>query len=103
MEIFTSYHNVLSPLGFTTKENYTAILSNTLGVKQCHYGKLNELFCLSIIPDKEIISASEKINSPSSFTKLEKLSILSIQDVLNQSGISLSDKKTLLIYSKFYV
>lgn len=99
MEVFTSYHNVISPLGFNTKENYSAIINNQLGVKQCRFGKLDELFCLSIIDEQNLNSATEKIKDATLYTKLEKLSILSIQDVLNQSGISLSDSKTLLIYS----
>lgn len=99
MDIFTSYHNIISPLGFTTKENYSALLKDQLGVKPRHLGKLNELFCLAVIDEQKINAASEKIKDAILYTKLEKLSILSIQDVLDQSGISLSDKKTLLIYS----
>jgi 3-oxoacyl-[acyl-carrier-protein] synthase-1 len=99
LEVFTSYHNVISPLGFNTKENYSAILNNQLGVKQCRFGKLDELFCLSIIDEQNLNSASQKIKDATLYTKLEKLSILSVQDVLNQSGISLSDSKTLLVYS----
>lgn len=99
MEVFTSYHNVISPLGFTTKENYSAILNNELGVKPHRLGKLNELFCLSIIDDQQMTSASQKIKDAVLFTKLEKLGILSVQDVLEQSGVSLSDPKTILIFS----
>ncbi len=99
MEVFTSYHNIISPLGFTSKENYSSVLTDKLGVKPCQYGKQNETFCLSIISDEQLNSASQKIKDAVLFSKLEKLSILSIQDVLDQSGISLSDPKTLLIYS----
>ena len=99
MKVFTSYNNVISPLGFSTKENYSAILNNKLGVKSCRFGKLNEEFCLSVIPLQQINSATEKLSDVFLYTKLEKLSILSIQDVLNQSGLSLSNKKNLLIYS----
>ncbi len=99
MEVFTSYHNIISPLGFTTKENYSSVLADKLGVTPCHYGKLNEAFCLSIISEEQLNSASQQIKDAILYSKLEKLSILSIQDVLNQSGLSLSDPKTLLIYS----
>ena len=99
MEVFTSYHNVISPLGFTTKENYSALLNNKLGVKLHRLGKLNGLFCLSVIDEQQLNSASEKIKDALLFTKLERLSIFSIQNVLEQSGVSLADPKTLLIYS----
>jgi 3-oxoacyl-[acyl-carrier-protein] synthase I len=99
VEVFTSYHNIISPLGFSTEENLSALLDNRQGVKQLHFGKQNDLFCLAVIPGEEINSASAQIKEPQRFSKLEKLSILSIEDVLNQSGVSLSDKRTLLIYS----
>lgn len=99
MEIFTSYHNIISPLGFTTKENYSALLNARLGVKPHRLGKQDELFCLSVIDEQKINSAAGKIKDAVLYTKLEKLSILSIADVLDQSGVSLSDPKTLLIYS----
>jgi len=99
VEVFASYHNIISPLGFTTKENYSSLLNNKLGVKSQRFGKLDESFCLSVIDEQKISKASEKIPNHLLFTKLEKLSILSIQDVIEQSGISLSDPKTLLIYS----
>ncbi|HWY09943.1 MAG TPA: beta-ketoacyl synthase N-terminal-like domain-containing protein [Bacteroidia bacterium] len=99
MEVFTSYHNIISPLGFTTKENYSSVLADKLCVKTCRYGKLNEQFCLSIIPDEQLNVASRQIKDALLYSKLEKLSILSIQDVLDRSRLSFSDPKTLLIYS----
>lgn len=97
-EVFTSYNNVISSLGFNTEENLSALLDNRIGVKPHVLGKQNETFCLSLIEEKQhplYFSFSEKPE----YTRLEKLSILSIQDVLNQSGLSLQSKNTLLIYS----
>ncbi len=99
MEIFTSYNNIISPLGFNTEENYSAVSANKLGVKKINFGKLNDLFCLSVISPEAVNEASSQINNSHLFTKLEKLSIISIQNVLNKSGVSLTDKKTTLIYS----
>lgn len=98
-EVFTSYNNIISPLGFTTKDNYAALLNNQSGIKNKSFGKLNDLFCLALIEEEKIKENAAKAGIPSSYTKLETLSILSIQDVLNQSGISLKDKNTLFIYS----
>lgn len=98
-EVYTSYNNIISSLGFSTKENYSALLLNKTGLKPVKLGKLNETFCLSVIDNELIRKAQSDIKNHQLFTKLEKLSILSISDVLNQSGVSLSDPKTLLIYS----
>ncbi|MBN8691699.1 MAG: beta-ketoacyl synthase [Bacteroidetes bacterium] len=98
-EVFTSYNNIISPLGFTTKDNYSALLNNQSGIQNKSFGKLNDLFCLATIQEEKIKEFAVKAGIESGFTKLESLSILSIQDVLNQSGISLKEKNTLLIYS----
>lgn len=98
-EVFTSYNNIISSLGFTTKENYSALLKNQTGLTPIKLGKLNEMFCLSVIDNERIHDAESGIKNPQLYTRLEKLSILSIAEVLNQSGVSLSDPKSLLIYS----
>lgn len=98
-EVFTSYDNVITSLGFNTKDNYSALLQNKIGVKPVILGKLNETFCLSLIAKSAYEEAVDVISEKNLYTRLELLSILSIQDVLNQSGISLSDSKNLLIYS----
>lgn len=98
-EVFTSYDNVISSLGFNTKDNYAALLQDQLGVKPTTFGKLNETFCLSMIQNDLLRKEELTVTDFHQYTKLEKLSLLSIQDVLNQSGITLNDPKNLLIYS----
>lgn len=97
-EIFTSYNNVISSLGFNTEENLSALLDNRIGVKQHTLGKQQETFCLSLIDENENLSFPSDSNK-NPLTRLEKMSILSIQDVLYKSGLSLTSKNTLLIYS----
>jgi 3-oxoacyl-[acyl-carrier-protein] synthase-1 len=99
VEVFTSYHNIVSPLGFTSEENYDAVLNGNTGVKQQTLGKLNETFCLAVISPEKINAFKKNYVGFEKLSKLELLSIISIQNVLERSKISLSDKKTLLIYS----
>ena len=98
-EVYTSYNNIVSSLGFTTKDNLSAIYQNKTGLRPVKFGKQNETFCLSVIDEDLIRQAESSIKDAQLYTKLEKLSIISIKDVLNQSGVSLSDSKSLLIYS----
>lgn len=97
--IFASYTNIISPLGFTTQENYEAITHSQIGVKKIKLPFSEELFCVAKIDDQKIQEHLSEIKDSNTHTKLEQLSILSIQDVLNQSGIDPSDNRTLLIYS----
>lgn len=97
--VYTSYDNVISPLGFSTEDNYKALLNSETGMRSIPFGKKEELFCLSVIDEDKINENFSLLKSNGKYTKLEKLSILSIMDVLNKSGVSLADPKSLLIYS----
>lgn len=97
--IFTSYNNIISPLGFSTQENYQAVSNSIIGVKKIKLPFSQDEFCVAKISDEKIKDHLSQIKNANTQTKLEQLSILSIQDVLNQSGINPKDNRTLLIYS----
>jgi 3-oxoacyl-[acyl-carrier-protein] synthase-1 len=97
--IFTSYNNITSPLGFSTRENYQAVSNSVVGVEKVMLPFSQDIFCVAKIGDEKIQENFSKIKHKDNCTKLEQLSILSIQDVLNQSGINPQDERTLLIYS----
>ncbi len=97
--IFTSYNNIISPLGFSTQENYQAVSNSIIGVKKIKLPFSQDEFCVAKISDDKIQEQLIHIKNAATHTKLEQLSILSIQDVLNQSGINPKDNRTLLIYS----
>jgi 3-oxoacyl-[acyl-carrier-protein] synthase-1 len=97
--IFTSYNNIISPLGFSTQENYQAVSNSQVGVKKIKLSFSQDEFCVAKISDDKIQEQLTHIKNAATHTKLEQLSILSIQDVINQSGINPKDNRTLLIYS----
>jgi 3-oxoacyl-[acyl-carrier-protein] synthase-1 len=97
--VFTSYSNIISPLGFSTQQNYEAIRAGKTGVKKIVLPFSKEPFCVAKIDDAEFEKQVSHIREASTHTRLEALSILSIQDVLNQSGIDPANPRTLLIYS----
>lgn len=97
--IFTSYNNIISPLGFSTQENYQAVSNSIVGVKKIKLPFSQDDFCVAKISDDKIQEHLSEIKHHDTHTKLEQLSILSIQDVINQSGINPKDNRTLLIYS----
>lgn len=97
--IFASFNNIISGLGFSTDENYKAILNSELAVKKTILPFSTETFCVAQINDADLKTRFSSIENTEHYTKLEQLSILSIQDVLAQSGVNPADEKTLLIYS----
>ena len=97
--IFASYTNIISPLGFTTAENYSAVCQSKIAVKKTQLPFSQDEFCIAKMDDDLISKQFSSFGDAHQHTKLEQLSILSIQDVLNQSGINPQDDRTLLIYS----
>ena len=97
--IFASYTNIISPLGFTTAENYSAVCQSKIAVKKTVLPFSQDSFCIAKIEDDFISQQFVPFGNAHEHTKLEQLSIISIQDVLNQSGINPRDERTLLIYS----
>lgn len=97
--IFASYNNITSPLGFNTKQNYDAVCQSKIGVKQQLLPFSKDPFCIAKIESEAITQQFLPFGDVHKHTKLEQLSIISIQDVLTQSGINPQDEKLLLIYS----
>jgi 3-oxoacyl-[acyl-carrier-protein] synthase I len=97
--IFASYNNITSPLGFDTKQNYDAVCQSKIGVKQQHLPFSKDVFCIAKIESEKIADIFKTFGNATKHTKLEQLSIISIQDVIAQSGINPQDEKLLLIYS----
>jgi 3-oxoacyl-[acyl-carrier-protein] synthase-1 len=97
--VFTSYSNIISPLGFTSEENYAAIREGKTGVGKIVLPFSREPFCVAKIGERAFEERAATLRDPSAHTRLEALSILSIQDVLTRSGVDPADKRTLLMYS----
>ncbi|WP_317898303.1 beta-ketoacyl synthase N-terminal-like domain-containing protein [Aurantibacillus circumpalustris] len=99
MGVFFGAHNIISPLGFTSSENFSAVLEAKVGPKK-HNFEFSEkpIYCSKI----NVETLNEKftaLGKPSEYTFLEKMCILSIHDVVTQSGIDLNNKSNLLILS----
>ena len=96
-DIFIASHNITSPIGLTTDENFSNLLKNMSGVQlhndtilsdQPFYGSLFE-------KETEFIKDNRKM----AYTKFEQLLIASISGALENSSIDCSNKNTILIIS----
>jgi 3-oxoacyl-[acyl-carrier-protein] synthase-1 len=88
--------NIISPLGITSKENFAALVEMRSGVRKIEAGVLSpEAVCAAKIDDAVVL----KNNDLKEYTRLEKLLILSVADALSDSGIDITSKDTLIIFS----
>ena len=90
--VYITADSLISSLGKNTQENLKAIREHRSGITRHEAG---------VIADSSILAAtiSDSVKGPDSYTRLEQLFILTIQDILFQSGISLADNDCGLILS----
>jgi len=96
---FLHTSNIISPLGFTTLENFNSVCEGKIGMKNHTFN--NASYCTSVV-DTDLLDNNFSIqtkSNPKEFTRLEKMCILSVQDIMRHSGIDVKDKRTLFIFS----
>ncbi len=101
LETYIAADNIISPLGFTSEENFEQLKNQKTGVQKITSSpySLTPIFA-ALIDDKKIDTELKKIAVSNSFTRLEKLMILSISAALKQNqAIDVRSKKTLFIIS----
>ncbi|MCW3070988.1 MAG: beta-ketoacyl synthase [Bacteroidetes bacterium] len=93
--------NIISPLGFSTEENFGQLKQMKTGVQRLEKSDLSaEPVCAAVIDQQRLDDEFKKLNASKAYTRLEQLFILSINDTLKQNpAIEIRSKKTLLILS----
>ncbi|MES2287717.1 MAG: beta-ketoacyl synthase N-terminal-like domain-containing protein [Bacteroidota bacterium] len=99
MITYLGANNIISPLGFTTAQNLEALAQGEVAVKKQQFHFSKSVFCCSKIEDATLNNYFSAISNITTYTHLEKMCILSIQDVVQQSVIDLKNKENLLIIS----
>ena len=74
---------IISPMGFSTQENIKAIQEERSGLSLQHKPKItNAAFYAAIIDESQLNSAFASIGDIKEYTKLEKMMLLAVQQVL---------------------
>jgi 3-oxoacyl-[acyl-carrier-protein] synthase-1 len=100
-EAYIAADNIISPLGFTSEENFKQLKNRQTGIRRIPASVFSmESMYAAMIDTQQLEQEFKKLKTESAFTRLEKLVILSITDALKQNkAIDIQDKKTLLILS----
>lgn len=101
MSAFVIADNIISPLGFSSSENFEELKKMHTGVKRLETSELSlEPVCAALVDAQKLNSEFQKLNSKQEYTRLEKMVLLSIHDCLKQnSNIDITSKKALIILS----
>ncbi len=99
-DVFIIADNIISPLGFTTDENYLNIKNGVSGIKSSPtptppYDTASVSIIDEVLLEEKFLLLSNGVL----YTKLEKFLILSIQNTLAQSGVDVTSKDFYIIIS----
>lgn len=99
-EVFEVSDNIISPLGFTTKENIDNIIRGKSGITKLVPPKdYDNSIWASLVDKKELDLKFSRLSGDGLYSKLEKMLILSITQAISQIAIDYTDENTLLILS----
>jgi 3-oxoacyl-[acyl-carrier-protein] synthase-1 len=100
LKVFTGPHNIVSPLGITTQDNFSAMLARHSGVQLHEQPGINDKPFWAAIIGKELMQAlAAKLAQPESYTRFERMLIGSISDAVKGSAIDPADPQTIFIIS----
>lgn len=100
MNVAIAADNILSPLGFTTDENYAAVKAGRSEVRR-YEGKWNipEPFAASLIDHEKVEERCERMAISGAFTFFEKMAMLSIATALEDCDVDIASPRTLIVIS----
>jgi 3-oxoacyl-[acyl-carrier-protein] synthase-1 len=98
--IYTIADNIITSLGFTSNENFTALKAGKSGIAQTSDPKITQSpLQVSQVNSEKLNSNFSKLGKLEDYTRLEKMMILSISDALKQTNVKTSSDDTLFVFS----
>lgn len=98
--VFAAHGNIISSLGFTAEENFSAMEQGRSGIERfTQAGFLPFPFYASLVDNGKLNEKFSTLSNKQTYTRLEKIIILSIVDVIEKSGLDIKSENTLLIIS----
>ena len=91
--VFVTATNLVTPLGFTTGENFANLEKGLTGVKQHINPAISPIPFAAAMFEKDVFAAD------GTYTRFEQLLIAAIAGILQQSGLQAGDDKTILVIS----
>jgi 3-oxoacyl-[acyl-carrier-protein] synthase-1 len=99
--VYFGADNIITSLGFTTEENAISILEGQIGIRLIDDTGLYPTPVPASMIDKDLLSHryTDYFKDKEPHTRLEKIFLLSIADVLGKSSIDPQDPRTIFILS----
>ena len=101
MSVYIESGNIISPLGFSTEENYANILSGRSGLRLHTDSRLSDVPLQLALIDEALLESTfaAVVGDGSGFTRFEKFCLLTVTCLLKNSSIDISSPDTVIILS----
>jgi 3-oxoacyl-[acyl-carrier-protein] synthase-1 len=99
--VFVTGHQMITSLGFTIDEHIDRLRQSETGIRWVEDPKLLPEPCYVSLVDQEKLTDrfAQRIDSGASYTRLEKMALLSIHDALASSGIDPASSPTIFLFA----
>ncbi|GEP49784.1 beta-ketoacyl synthase [Flavobacterium noncentrifugens] len=97
-EVYISETNCITPIGFDVVSNVKNILDGNSAIQK-HDNKalLDFPFFAAIVDENKLDRAFANVTSVASYTKLEKMMILALQPIIENSGVKISHRTAFIL------
>ncbi len=99
-DVFVISDNIISPLGFTSGDNFCQLRNNVSGIQQHTLPEISpQPFYAALLEQEQYKTLFESFGNTDKYSRFEKLLIVSVTNALQHTGISLEGSETVLIVS----
>ncbi|MCK0130958.1 beta-ketoacyl synthase [Flavobacteriaceae bacterium F08102] len=96
--IYVAAHHCISPLGFTSKDNFKQVFEGQSGItEQLNSSLLPNPFFAAKINEDQLNQYFTKLGEVSNYTVLERMMLIALQGVIEASGVDITAKTGLII------
>lgn len=95
--IYIAENNMITPLGFDSDTNIAQITKGHSAIQQQHNHMMPSAFWASIINTTTLHDQFARLADVAAYTRLEQMMILTVRDILQNTGIDLDEKTALII------
>lgn len=99
LNIYITAHTLISSLGFGTQENIEAIHAYRSGIRMQEAARISDTPILAGMIDSAELKKRAEQRQITGYTRMEQLFILTIQEVIAQSGVDLREPECALLLS----
>lgn len=93
---YITNHHIVSSLGFDSDSNFKNLMNQKSGIEK-HKRSNGETYYSSLVDKEELNVRFSKLGNADSYTDLEKLMLISVNDILEKSELNISNKTGLIL------